>query len=598
MREKKWTLRADDLKEKAKKCKVGLDSVVVEYLMSKGYDTPEKIQEFLDYNTTEDFEQDRLRSYKTYKDSDRFLKTLIAALRSNKTITVYGDYDVDGVCSTTIWVRALRRLRNGGVEPNINYFVNHRFNEGYGLNEQGVERLLTMYPDTALILTCDNGVVAMDGVAKAKEKGVRVIISDHHVARPDGVLPDCPVVCEHRLDEDMQLKEDICGAEMSRRLVLGLYDMLGIADKQQNFLRSLLAFSGMATIADSVPLGLANHYIAKWGIKEISKSNYPAFRCLRDIMNIVDLDETTIGFSFAPVINAVSRLTGDVTKDIELFLSDDYDKSLELARELVSINDKRKDLTADNDKMAKKEMEGRSTDPFIILHKQNYNEGICGIVAAHVAETYSKPVIVLTSTNEDSDVYKGSARSLKGFNIKEALDKCEDLLLGYGGHELAAGLSIKKDDIPALREKLSKMVLDSGFLEMPIEVPIDHLLRPSEVTSNLVREFEGLAPFGVGFERPNICLVGNVDEILRMPIKTDPKKHISLTLSDEKAKIKVLWWKSIEKWDSMTKGKDVNKVAVIGKIETTTFKGNLQTQMIVENDKVKIISSEEREVIK
>lgn len=594
MREKKWILRSQDLKEKAHSFHVGLDPIVVEYLIAKGYDTEEKIEEFLDYNAKTSFDEDLLRSYKTYKDSDRFLKTLIAALRANKVITIYGDYDADGVCATTIWVRALRKLRIGGKDPQINYFVNDRFKEGYGLNEKGVERLLTMYPDTALILTCDNGVVAVDGVAKAKEHGVRVIISDHHEARPDGVLPDCPVVCEHRIDEDEGLKESICGAEMSRRLVVGLYELLGIKDQQQNFLRSLLAFSGMATITDSVPLGLANHYIAKWGIKEISQSAYPVFRVLRDIMGITDLDETTIGFSFGPVVNAVSRLTGDVTKDIELFTTDDYDKAMELARELVSINERRKEITADNERFAKKEIGTHADDSFVILgdDKHVYDEGICGIIAARVVEDSGKPAIVLTPSHDDPTVYKGSARSPKGFSIKEALDDCKDLLLGYGGHELAAGLSLKKENIDPLRKKLSTLVLASGLLETPIEIPIDHLLHASEITSKLVEQFSSLAPFGTGFERPNICLVGKVDGILKMPVKTDPKKHIALTVSDEYAKVKVLWWKSVEKWDAMTEDSDVDKVAAIGKIETYAFKGKLQTQLVVENDKVKLIKEE------
>lgn len=587
MREKIWVKNLPKINAEALSKELGLNTITIKYLASKGLDTSEKIRSFIN------FKEDDLRSYKDYKDSEMFLDTLIDSLKSHEEITIYADYDYDGVSAATIWMRGLKRLR-----ANVNFFVNNRFTEGYGLNPKGMERLIQTYPNTKLIVTCDNGVVAVDGVEYALNKGIKVIVSDHHIARPDGVLPNCPVVCEHRVDENKDVCENICGAEMSRRLIVGLYDKIGLYPKEKPFLDSLKCFSGSATIADSVPFTAANHYLVKQGLAMIKQSPYPCWKIIRDLMDIKSLDETAVGFSIAPVINAISRLTGDVTKAILMFTSNDHDECLEIARELVNINDQRKKLSAENETMAEKEYQKRIDDDFIILadtavilseedgvNKFQYDEGICGIIASRMTENYGKPCAVLTPLHETPEIYKGSVRSVDGFNVKEALDKCQDLLEGYGGHDMAAGISVHQDNIEALRKRLSELVRESKVLESPIYVNLDLIVTVDDINNDAINELMSLAPFGMGFERPNLCVYGKYDSIFMMP-KAGPYKHVSFMLKSRMNSLKVLWWNSVKHWNDV-QATNPEELAVIGKIELNAFNGKIVPQLIVDKNKVK-----------
>lgn len=586
-----WAVRNRQFKEKAKELakEVSLNPIVTEFMISKGYNTKEKIHHFFHFKETD------LRHASTLKDYRPFMDRLLKAIKENEEITIYGDYDADGVMASVIWLRALRQL-----SCKVNSFINHRFNEGYGLNVKGMQRLLSMYPKTHLIITCDNGIVAFDGVDFAQSNGVDVIISDHHVASPDGKLPNCPTVCEHRLDESDELKESMCGAEMSRRLVAALKEELDKNNRpslSNQFVKELFAFSGTATITDSVPLTAANHFVATRGLQMIQNGVFPAFNFLKTEMGIDELSETTIGFQYGPVINAISRLTGDVSKDVEFFCYDNrnikgYDRFEAVGKELLSYNAKRKELSALNNKVADEQWDNMPHHSCVVLsdplHEelQQYDEGICGLVASHMVERVGLPTVIFAPLDDDPTVYKGSARSIEGLNIKTALDQCSDLLLGYGGHAGAAGLSIKHDNIPAFRQRLSDIIDDSKALLSDREIIVDYAVTPAEITPSLIVSLNKLRPFGNGFERLKVAIIGNIVKTTLLPIKSDEKKHVCFTLSNKGVTTKVFWWNCMDAYNELMKD-NPTQVAVIGEIRSNIVDGMVVPEVTIENNAIR-----------
>ncbi len=371
-----------------------LAPLICEYLCDHGYTSKEKINNFIN------FTENNLKNITEMKDVKPFILRLANAVINHEKIVIYGDYDSDGICATTIFIKTLRLL---GEDPS--YFISNRFTEGYGLSIKGMQRLLTQYPDTKLIVTCDNGIVAFEGVDYAKSKGVDVIISDHHIASPDGRLPDCPVVCEKRRDENTNQLEGFCGAELARRLCVLLTQVLRKYEPLKDQLESLYAFAGFATITDVIELNSSNHFIAKKGLEEINnykkdapcfaalkevlsinsnidevsigyhlgpminaagritleeinnyKKDAPCFAALKEVLSInSNIDEVSIGYHLGPMINAAGRITGDASLSVELFISNDIVEAKKLVLELKKLNEIRQEKSFEQQQLAKKE---------------------------------------------------------------------------------------------------------------------------------------------------------------------------------------------------------------------------------------------------
>lgn len=538
----------------------GLSDAMIRVLYNRGLDTTEKIQKFLNFKPYE------LRRVESMKGSLEFLNVLESALESNKQITIYGDYDGDGVMATTIWFMGLTEI---GHKPH--WFVNNRFSEGYGMNVKGVTRLLEQYPDTELIITCDNGIKAIEGVKYAQEHDVQVLISDHHGQSEGEDLPDCPVVCEKRLDESPD-GEWFCGAELSRRLVTALYDRMGITDEKRKFLERLYAFSGFATITDSITCNAANHFVIAEGLRQIKEENDYCWQALRevltDVSRIDSLDEETIGFQYGPMVNAAGRVKGDVDTAMRVFLTsywcekaeDDSTKKAyqeackKSVLELISVNQERQTLSAEGNALAAKMIEenGYNSSKFIVLDSKSFHEGINGLIASRVTETYRVPSLVLCPTETDKDVYKGSARSVEGFNIFEALEQCRDLLLGFGGHPGAAGVSVKKENIPALRQKLDEIANVSAPEPDPT-VYVDFILDPKP-TENIGVELSDVGPYGEGFSKPTFGYEGDIEDIMILhDRKTGAEKHVRFSVRNEKCSVQVFWWNGLQGYNELVR---------------------------------------------
>ncbi len=595
-----------------------LAPLICEYLCDHGYTSKEKINNFINFN------ENNLKNITEMKDVKPFILRLANAVINHEKVVIYGDYDSDGICATTIFIKTLRLL---GEDPS--YFISNRFTEGYGLSIKGMQRLLAQYPDTKLIVTCDNGIVAFEGVDYAKSKGVDVIISDHHIASPDCRLPDCPVVCEKRRDENTSQLEGFCGAELARRLCILLTQVLRKYEPLKDELESLYAFAGFATITDVIELNSSNHFIAKKGLEEINnyKKDTPCFAALKEVLSInsnidevsigyhlgpminaagritgdaslpvelfisndivlkevlsinSNIDEVSIGYHLGPMINAAGRITGDASLPVELFISNDIVKAKKLALELRKLNEIRQEKSFEQQQLAKKEYDQfhMENDKFIILKGidgDSYDEGIAGLIASYIVENYKKPCICLAKT-ENEDIYKGSARSIEGFNIKVALDNCSQFLEGYGGHSMAAGLSLKKSNINQLHEHLNDLSKNTENLIEYIDV--DYFESINNFDFGMIDEYRRcLAPFGVGFEKPTYATSGLFDQ--NKYIMKD--KHVKTKLKDGNEAIDLLWFNSINKLERIRpEGK---LIFATGLPSINEFNGTRSIQFIVD----------------
>ena len=531
-------------KRKVKKFakELGCSEYFSEFLITRGLDTKDKYDTFINAKIS------MLRDIHTMKDADIFLQKLNKAIDDKKEITVYGDYDCDGIMATCIVMFSLMEIGRNKV----NWFVNNRFTEGYGMNKKGVEHLLQMYPNTEFIVTVDNGIRANEGIQYALDKGIDVIVSDHHKQPEDAPLPNCPVVCESRADESEELKESFCGAELARRLMSQLFIDRGIAKQKRTFLNGLCAYSGFATITDSVPMNAANHCIAKIALSLI-KANYAlVWGLLNERMTPKAFNQDLIGFTYGPMFNAPGRVIGTVDLCMDIMISaynGDVEKAKERIEDLVEINIQRKDWAKEDDLIAFEQAAQFKDDNFIVLYSDDFREGINGLTSSHITEYYRVPSIVLSPIHGSDGLYKGSGRSVDAINLFELLEQCSDLMVGFGGHPMAAGLTVRKEDIPKLRAKLAAITPENPNKD---RTPNDFTVNPADVTIDLIEEFDKLVPFGEGFEKPSFLVDGVITWSKTMCDKrTGVDRHMKYRFCTKpnvqpKTEMDILWWNCLD----------------------------------------------------
>lgn len=541
---------------------VNISDFTLEYLITKGYDTAQKVDRFINFSE-KDIPDESL-----IPDAEKFVNRLMKAIESKENIVIYGDYDADGICATTIAMRALKELK-----ANVNFFINNRFTEGYGINEKGMTRLLATYPDVNLILTVDNGILGFEGVNMARKAGVDVIISDHHEPKDDKTIPDAiAVVDPKRIDKEYPHFKEVCGAGLIFKLMKYMYRKFNY--KMDN-LNELVAFVAVATIADLVPLLEENRLYVKQGLKLIKEENLYCFNALRNTMGIKEINEETMGFRYGPVLNAIGRISGDVTPAVQLFLTKSQVDADLIADSLDDINEARKELTLDELEKVEKILEDNPdilTKDVIVVVGQ-FHEGVAGIIAGKVKEKYAKPSIVLSEV-EDGYI-KGSARSVQGFNMKASLDECKDLLFRYGGHEMAAGLTLKSENFEAFVNKINEIasrhdVVGDTTLYVDFPMSIDKL------TVKMVNDINTyLRPFGQGFEKPIIGVSVAYDEIRVMK-----EKHLKFTAKD----VSIIWFNGKKTFDELG---SPAVIKCIGMPDVNVFNGKTSIQFVVQNDRVR-----------
>ena len=508
-----------------------------------------------------DTAQPALRKVSDLYYGKTLLKRLQQAVTSNDEITIYGDYDADGITSVYILYSGLNILAPGRVH----WFVNNRFDDGYSITVDSMKKCLSLYPSTKTIITCDNGINAADAVDYAMAQGITVLVTDHHV-QTIPLRGDCPAVDEKAIKQTELdhaadiIQDECCGAELARRVIEELYENMNLTDRHRDYLDGLYAYSGLATVADVVPMNQANHAVGRRGIKLLQKEE-GIWGLLKEefIPQAKRIHWDTIGFNFGPLLNAGSRMTGEATAAVNMLLS--YDSGDEQAcratiRELVELNKARKELAAHDDEVANGiiEADNLASAPFILVWSDQFSEGVNGLTAAHITEQYRVPCAVLSPTKKDPNVYKGSARSVEGANLIELLQKHADLIQA-GGHAMAAGLSIKKEDLKTVRELLCA---DMKGFQSPPEPEPDYAYEASSLTRQNVEFYEQLVedyePFGPGFEEPCLEFTGRVNNLWQgkgRDTDEDIHAHFPMGYSADGVRIQATWWlhlKEAQKW--------------------------------------------------
>ncbi len=432
------------------------------------------------------------------KDAVNAAAFLAQALREGKKIRVVGDYDIDGVCATYILTAALQKL-----QAKVSYEIPDRIRDGYGINEDIIAEAKKEEVD--ILLTCDNGIAAFSALARARELGMRTIVTDHHdVRREEGqdVLPEADFIVNPKRQDCTYPFTGICGALLAYKLMQLLFARMG---READFPEELFAFAAIATVGDVMPLRDENRYIVKRGLEEIAESRNMGLRLLLAECDLENkrLSPFHIGFIIGPCLNAGGRLRS-AKLALQLFLEQDREKAGVLAKELVVLNNERKDMTARGVLQATQEVESKyKEDKVLVLYLPDCHESLAGIIAGRIKEKYYRPCIVLTDTPHG--FLKGSARSIAAYNMFEKLSEAAAFLDKYGGHPMAAGLSLQVEVLEEFRTFLN-VHAGLGQEDFVEKIWIDSLLPFAYAGENLIAELSALEPFGQGNEKPNFAL--------------------------------------------------------------------------------------------
>lgn len=432
---------------------------------------------------------DHMHSPHLLKDLEKAVKILNEKIRKRKKMRVIGDYDIDGVCSGNILVRGLKLL---GAD--VEFTVPDRILDGYGLQIRMIEEAIEDKIDT--LITCDNGIAAYREILAAKKAGITVIVTDHHEV-PEEIPPADAIINPKQKDCKYPFK-DICGAVVAFKLIQEMFAVNGADLKELNHMLELAA---LATVGDVVDLRDENRVIVRSGLKLLQKSENPGIQALKEVNHLTWSQITSyhIGFVLGPCLNAGGRL--DTAMKAYRLLSGDEDCSMALAQELKELNDRRKQMTAEAVNTACLMVEqdlAYEKDTVLVLFIPDCHESLAGIVAGRIREKYHKPVFVITRGNE---MLKGSGRSIEGYSMYEELCKCSHILERYGGHEMAAGISLREEHLLEFRRQIND---HSPLTEEDLicKVWIDAVMPFEYVNTELVNQLKMLEPFGKGNPKP------------------------------------------------------------------------------------------------
>lgn len=480
--------------------KYHVSEILARLMVNRGHETDEEIKQYLSSDL------DQLYAPNSMKDIVRAVDIIEAKIKERKPIRIVGDYDVDGVISTYVLYKALRR-----INAVVDYEIPDRIKDGYGINISIIEDAKEAGIDT--ILTCDNGIAAMDQVAHAKELGMTVIITDHHDLMftkeetiEQGIksekivhhIPKADAVINPKQEDCEYPNKGLCGAAVAFKLITALFDRYQIPYEE---VLDFIQYIAIATVCDVMDLVGENRIIVKNGLRQIRNTDNFGLRALIDV-NAIRIDNMSayhLGFVIGPCLNASGRLES-AKLGLKMLLADNTRDALDLAVELKALNDMRKELTVKGTQQAIEIVETSTLkdDIVLVVYLPDCHESLAGIIAGRLKEKYYKPAIVLTKGEHG---VKGSARSIPEYNIYEELTKCKEYLLKFGGHPMAAGLSLEENQIEPLRAALNANTVLTKEDIIP-KVSIDIVLPLGYVNEDMIEELEKLEPFGKGNEKP------------------------------------------------------------------------------------------------
>ena len=432
------------------------------------------------------------------EDMNQAVRILMHDLEEGHRIRIVSDYDVDGVMSNYILYKGLKRL---GAE--VDYVIPHRVKDGYGINEDII--VSAAEDGIHTILTCDNGIAANAALTKAKEFGLKVIVTDHHQVPfiMDGdkqmeILPPADAILNPKKSTCNYPFDDLCGAGVAYKLIEALYEKKEVSEEE---LYSFLEFVAIATICDVVTLQNENRIFVVKGLERLNHSENKGIKALISVNELsnVTIDSYHVGFKLGPCINASGRLESAIAS-MELLLEENHDLAVAKALQIKEVNEERKELTLQGVESAKEMIQSLPERKVKVIYLPDCHESLAGIIAGRLRDLYYHPVLVLCDSDTEG-ILKGSGRSIEGYHLFEALQQCDEWLLKFGGHAMAAGFSLEKEKLADFEEQINVFceLEEAAFKQ---KVKIDVAMPISYITEELIREIEGLAPFGKGNEKP------------------------------------------------------------------------------------------------
>ena len=537
----------------------------------------------------------KLHNPRLMKDIELGVDIIKESIGKGEKIRISGDYDQDGNSAILTLYKGMKRCG-----ANVDYVIPHRVRDGYGINKRIVEEAKN--DGIHIIITCDNGISAFEPVKLAKELGMKVIVTDHHDisyiedegGNKEYFLPEADAIINpKRLDCNYPFKE-LCGAGVAFKFIQVLYEEMGI-DIEESY--ELLEFVAMGTVCDVVDLIDENRIIAKEGLERINETKNLGLQTLIKATGLEgkDINTYSLGFVLGPCINASGRLdSADIA--VELFLTNDFERAEEYANKLHTLNEERKAMTKEGYNLVVQKIElGEFIDKkVLVVYEPSVHESIVGIIAGRIKDKYYKPTIVLTKSKNE-DMAKGSGRSIEEYNMFEEISKCKDLLDRFGGHPMAAGLSLDISNIDGFSKMLNRQATLAEDDLLP-KVYIDMHLPLEYISFSLVEELQVLEPFGKGNSRPLFAernigvkrgfILGKNQNVLKLKLVTKNNKLIDgLYFGDiEEFEIKLINKFSKEEVDKMYKGID-NKVKldIIYVPTINEYMGNRNLQITIQN---------------
>lgn len=522
----KWMVYAKKADFKQIASEYGIDQVLARIIRNRDICGSKDIDMYLNGNLND------IHNPHSMKDADKFVDILTKKIEEHKPVRIIGDYDIDGICSIYILFCGLK-----AAGADVDYVVPHRINDGYGINEHLIDNAINEGIDT--IVTCDNGIAAYNQVRYAKDNGITMIVTDHHDVpfeiKDDKkvyiVPPADAVINPKQADCDYPFKL-LCGAGVAYKLISLLYDRLGFDKKG---LEDYIEFMAIATVGDIVDLIDENRIVVKYGLKHIAHTKNTGLRALIEEcqLDINNISSYHIGFVIGPCLNASGRLD-TARQAIELMLCKDNEKAHNMAKELIALNNERKSMTEQETQKAIELVEntGLLKDRVLVIYLKDCHESIAGIIAGRIKERYYRPTFVITNAEDGA---KGSGRSIEGYNMYEEINKCKNVLTKYGGHPMAAGLSLAISDIDIFR----KMLNDNAILTDEDLIPkmwIDVPMPVSYANIRLVNQLKLLEPFGKGNEKPvfadrnlyvkTASVIGKNKNVLRCQLETEDGTYV------------------------------------------------------------------------
>lgn len=532
-------------------------------------------------------DMENLHSPFLMEDMNQAVRIIVHDIEEGHRIRIVSDYDVDGVMSNYILYKGLKR-----IGADVDYVIPDRVKDGYGINEKMIEAAHQEGIHT--IVTCDNGIAAGSAISKAKELGMTVVITDHHQVpfhqvgeEKQYILPPADAILNPKKESCGYPFDDLCGAGVVYKLVEALYEKREIPREE---LSQFIEFVAIATVCDVVSLLDENRIFVIEGLKRLNHETHTGLRALIGANALSDhkIETYHIGFKLGPCLNAAGRLDS-ANGAVELLLEEDPYGAIAKAQQITAINEERKEMTLRETERAREYLEHGQAGKVLVIYLPECHESLLGIIAGRVREKYNHPVFVLTDAGEEG-VLKGSGRSVENYHMFEALQKCGDLLLKYGGHAMAAGFSMEKDRLDTFTETINAQCTmeETDFIpKVYIDVPMPF----SYVTKELITEIDGLAPFGKGNEKPlfaqkdvnilSVRIMGKEQNVVKIAMETqDGFMAEGIYFDAPEFTENIMKWFGAEEYDKLLHGWLNNVVLNIVYYPTINeYNGNSTLQM-------------------